>query len=272
MKQGNEPMFTLEQLENGTAKNQIIVLRGVYKTKHTVMPAKNTQTNWFEGVPRLSDEEKKGLNYFTTPESRLELYDGREFDLTKEVDRKNWEWVKHTKEVVESFEAAQMSKVAMFYVHIEGREAAKENKAITLKFEAMQFVFNDSPTNYENRALILGTDMKGEEPGVIKRFLLDIAENEPQRLLLAYKSKSLAIQLLYLKAKNKNKIIEDNGVIKYGIQILGMSDESSIAFLQNPENKDLIEMLERDVNPDYFINEKVDIKKSFKNEKVLGEE
>jgi hypothetical protein len=254
-------MLTLEQLENGSSADRVIVLKSLYKTKHRVQPAYDTTRNWYAGVDRLSDDDKKKLDYWVEPNTTLKLEDGYVFDLSQEIDRINWKWVKELKEVSMDFEEFQSSPKAMFYVHIEGREAMKSNASKSNIYEAMKCVMEDSPVNYANRALLLGFDMEGENPEVIKEFLLEQAGNKHTntKVLQVYKSKSLAVQLLFLKAEKKNIIVKTpEGAYKFGLQILGMTSEGSVAFLQEASNKDVLDLLEREVNPDYY-TEKVSI-------------
>ena len=169
--------LNLEQKENGVASDMIITLKNPNKTKHTVQPAYDPNVRWYAGIPRLADDDKKGLEYYTEPESRITLYDGIEFDLSKDVDKQNWDWLKHTKEVAADFETFTKSPTATFYVYIEGREAKNKNKRSALTYEATKFVMEDSPTQYEDRALLLGFDMGGDNPEVIKEFLLEQAND-----------------------------------------------------------------------------------------------
>jgi len=252
---------TIDQLENGTAMDQIIEIKSIFKTagKHIIQPAYNSHTGWWAGVDRYSEEEKKTKNYFVTVGDRLNphlntkivLKDGLFLDLRNEIDRINWNWLKECPEIAMSYAEAQGSK-ALFYIHMEGRESETTNKKTESRFEAMQLVMNDPATNYENRALLLNMDMEGERPSVIKEFLLDKAQKDPQAIVRIYRNKSMKINLLYLKAKKANKITVNplDSVIKYGGQILGLSDEAAIAFLQS--NEDVLELLEREVNPEYF--------------------
>lgn len=259
----NDSMFNTEQKEN---YDQKITLRGVYKTKHTVQPAYDPKTGWWAGVDRITEEDKKKLKYYVTvgmtnsdkeKNTTLVLEDGMEFDLRNERDAINWKWVQHCKEVAGSFEEAQMNPKAMFYVFIDGKEAQKDNARTNLKFEAMKAVMEDSPTHYENRALLLGNDMRGEEVGIVKRFLLDMCEENPSKVLQAYQSKTLQTQLLYLQAKRLGKIEEGNGFVKFGMHIIGTSDDSAIAYLQDKEHSELRKLLEMEVNPEYFAEEDV---------------
>jgi hypothetical protein len=254
----------IEQLENGTVTDRVIEIKAVYKTtKHTVQPAYDPMTNWWAGVERLSDRDKEAREYYVTVgnkvdphlNTKLVLKDGLILDLNTEVDKITWQWLKHCPEIAMSFEEAQSSK-ALFYVHIEGRESQIKNKKSMDIFKAMELVINDPRSNHVNRALLLGFDMEGENPDTVEEFLLEKAKTEPKTIERIYRDKSMKINLLYLKAKKARFIIEDpeTRVIKYGTTILGLSDESAIAFLQ--QNEDILELLERDVDPDYYNSKK----------------
>ena len=276
----SKAMLNAEQLENGTSTDKIITLRGVFKTKQSIQPCFDPATRWYKGVERLSEEQKKDRTYYvvvgeTGEKARLNttvvLEDGIEFDLNQEVDRINWEWIKECKEVAMSFKDAHKSKLARYYVQIEGREARESNIDFDTTFKAASLVMNDSRVDYEDRALLLGHDMTGEDPELIKQFLLSKANNikTAKQVISIYTSNSLSIQLLYLKAKKKNIITKTpSGAYKYGAHVISMSEEGCIVYLQDPANKEVLDLLERDVNPDYF---KKDIKKEVSKPKSKEE-
>jgi hypothetical protein len=251
----------IDQLENGTNSDKVIELRSVYKQgKHTVQPAWDKRSNWWAGVERLSDEDKKGRKHYITVadkrddgsnNSRFVLENGVTFDLNEPQDKITWAWVKHLPMVAPSFAAAQSSK-AVFYVHIEGREADLSNAFSDLVYQAMKYVMEDPTTNYENRALLLGHDMEGQAPSVVKQFLMDTAKKNPEKIMHIFRSKTMKMDLLYVSAKRLGLITEDHesGNIKYGRQVIGTTEKGAIAFLR--ENSDLLDLLEREVKPEYF--------------------
>jgi len=251
----------VDQLAEGTSSNKIIEIKSLFKTgRHTIQPAFDPKTGWYAGVDRLSDEEKKTRRYYVTvgktgeeakENTRIKLEDGYVFDLNNEVDAINWKWVRHCPKLAMSFAEAQKSKVE-FYVHIEGREAEVSNEKTEKVFEAMKLVMEDATTNYANRALLLDMDMTGEPDSVIKEYLLTVAKKTPAKIIRIYRDKSMKINLLFVKAKQSGAITVNSldGVVKFGAHILGYSDESAIAYLQS--NEDLLELLERDVSPEYF--------------------
>ena len=241
---------SLEQLENGTATEKVIVLKSIYKQgRLTLQPVFDPKTRWYMGVERLSEEDKKGLTYWVEPSSKIRLEEGTEFNLNDPIDKLNWQWVKHSPRIAASFEAAQRSKVALFYVHVEEDEAKANVETTNLLFEALQFVMKDDPTNYIDRARLLGVDMKGSAPLVVKDYLLSEAKREPKKVVEAYTSNTVSLQLLFYKGLDANFITSDNGVYKYGQQILGVSIDASVAFMQAPGNSSLVEQLELEVNP-----------------------
>lgn len=255
----NMSNLSISQKENGVVSDKIIELKNPNKTKHTVQPAFDPSTRWYAGIPRMADSEKSGTGFFTDEKSRITLYDGITFDLTKDADQKNWEWLKHLKEIAPDFETYRKSPTATFYVFMEGRESEENNKKSAKTLEAQNLVWEDSPTNYEDRALLLGADMTGEKPAVIKEYLIEMAKDYKTagKVIEVYKSNSLSLQLLYLKAKRKGVITEMDGIIKYGLQILGTSDLAAIACLQEPSNKGMVDLIDQETNPEYY-SEKIE--------------
>jgi len=251
--------LSISQKENGVPSDKIIELKNPNKTKHTVQPAFDPATRWYAGVPRMADNAKSGTEFFTDEKSRITLYDGITFDLTVDADRKNWEWLKHLKEIAPDFETYRKSPTATFYVFMEGRESEENNKRSARTFEAQKLIWEDSSTNYEDRALLLGADMTGERPSVIQEYLIELAKDykTADKVIEVYKSNSLSLQLLYLKAKRKGVITEMDGIIKYGLQILGTSDAAAIASLQEPSNKGMVDLIDQETNPEYY-SEKIE--------------
>ena len=252
----------IEQYVNGTSSDKVIEIRSVYskESKHKIEPAWDESISWFAGVDRLSDEEKKERPYYVKVQligdkskenTTITLKHGYTFNLNKEKDKIDWEWAKHLPCLEMSFKRAQMSK-ASFYVHIEGQESEKKNKETVTMYEAMKLVMEDSTSNYENRALLLGVDMSGEPLNNIKEFLLEVASKTPGKLSNVYRDKIMKLKLLYAQAKRAGviKFSGDEKVVKYGEVVLGINEDAAIAWLQN--NTDILDLLEREINPGYY--------------------
>jgi len=233
--------------------DQIIILRGLSKSKATIMPVFDPQSQWYHGVDRVAPNKVGDkVNYIDPATTRLELEDGLRLDLSTDYGRITWKWAQFSPVIAQSYDDALKSRTAYFYVYQEGKEARMRNSIKDLKFTAQKYIREDSPINYEDRALILGVDMVGESPEIIKDFLTDMAETHPQKIINIYESKSTQIRLTYIKAKKKNIITEKDNVYQYGKILLGTSDEGALAFLLAVENKDILEELNKQVNPELY--------------------
>jgi len=243
--------------------NSVIELKSASKTaKQIVQPAWNATIGWWAGVPRLSEDDKKKLDFWVDEKSKMVLKDGITFNLSNPIDKANWEWIRYCKQVAASVDDLLHSPEAMFYVHIEGREAKQKNSRSIAKFEAQKFVIDDAMENYASRCLLLGMDFEGESPEVMREFLLEKAMETPEDVKRIYTSKNLSIHLLYLTAKKKSLIKESRGVMMYDHHILGVNDEAAIAYLQDPDSKGIVELLERATKPEYFTEKKTTAKET----------
>lgn len=250
---------TLEQLEEGTPSDKLIQLKSVFKSGKTTVQPVADGAGWYKGVPRLSEDDKKKLKHWAEPESKFVLKDGVTFDLNDEIQRITWDWVKHATCIRETYEDVQMTPGAEFYIYLEGKEAEKNISRKDLKRQAWNLIEEDNPINYGLRVKLLGINMDGETPIVLKEFLYDEADSHPSKIIDIYKSYDVSIRILLMKAKEKGIILIDTGgIYKYGNNVLGMTENSAIAWLQDKGNKHLVEVLEKEVSPEYFVDEKLE--------------
>lgn len=244
----------IEQLENGTVTDKVIRLKSVYKTgKTTVQPCKDAMTGWYKGIPRLSDEEKRKLVYWADPTSKFTIQDGTTFDLNDPAQKTIWEWVKHCPCIAPTEEDCQFTNGAEFYIYLENREAEVSVGRKERRYKANKYIMEDQPSLYPVRASLLGVEMEGESPVIIKDFLLTQADQNPDKVLAIYEGHDISVRLLLLKAKKTNVITSDrSGLYRYGNTAIGMSEASVISWLQDAGNKHLVELIEKETNPEYF--------------------
>lgn len=246
----------LEQLENGTPSDKIIVIKSVFKTGKTTVQPVADGTGWYLGVARLSEEDKRKLTHWADPTSKFVVKDGVTFNLNDEAQRITWEWVKHSPCIAKNLEDCQHTPGAEFYVYLENEEASKSTSRRELKYRAIQCILNDNSVNYPMRSELLGINMDYATPIVIKDFLLDQAEQKPEKILQIYEGGDVSIRLLLIKARKKGTIkVDDSGFYRYGNVVLGMSEKASVDWLQDRAHKHIIEMIEKETSPEYFIKE-----------------
>jgi len=265
----------IEQLENGTVTDKIIEIKSIYKNgKTTVQPVRDPLSGWYKGVPRLSENDKRELKFWAEPDSKFILKEGVTLDLNREDHKVIWDWIKYQPCLAMSYDECQMRPEAEFYVHLKHKEALKSVSRKKIKYKAMEYISNDSPSNYPLRVKLLGLNMDGEDPIVIEDFLLERAESEPETIIKLYEDKNISLRMLLLEAVEKRKIIiEPSGAYRYGTIFMGMSEDSVIDWMSASENASVVKLLEEDVHPEYFKDkeekEVIEPKKSKKQAKPL---
>jgi hypothetical protein len=248
----------LEQLENGTPTDKIIMLKSVYKTGKTTVQPVSDGMGWYLGVARLSEEDKRKLTSWAEPTSKYTLRDGVTFNLNDPAQKMTWEWVKHSSCIALSEEICQHTPGAEFYVYLENEVAAKNISRKELKYKAIAAIMNDNAVNYPMRAELLGVNMDYAEPSVIKDFLMDQAESNAEKVLAIYEGADVSVRLLLLKARKKGVIkVDEAGFYRYGTVVLGMSERASVDWLQDRAHKHLIELIEKETDPEYFVKDEV---------------
>jgi hypothetical protein len=143
--------------------------------------------------------------------------------------------------------------IAELYVEAPGVEVSKKVNKKKLIFEAQSFIFNDEK-GAEGRVLkcrLLGKNMKSAPDSEVTEYLLNIAEKDPQRIIDLYTGTDMSLRLLLIEAREKHVIVVKNKVFMYGDDIvLGISEDSVIAFLKEKRNAKLLELIKRDTFPE----------------------
>ena len=246
----------LEQLENGTPTDKIIVIKSVFKTGKTTVQPVTDGSGWYLGVQRLSDDQKRGLTHWAEPTSKFVIKDGVTFNLNDEAQKITWDWVKYSPCIAPTEEACQHTPGAEFYVYLENEVAAKSISRRELKYKAIKCILDDNSVNYPMRSELLGINMDYATPSVIKDFLLDQAESKPEKILQIYEGADVSVRLLLIKARKKGTIkVDESGFYRYGNVVLGMSEKASVDWLQDRAHKHIIEMIEKETNPEYFVKD-----------------
>lgn len=232
--------------------NEKVVLKSVFskEKKITVMPAKDRRTGWYAGVKRLSDDDKKKLTYWVEPTTKLIIEHNKEFNLSDETDKLNWEWVSKLPVIALSYEEAQKTKEALFYVENLEVESRKTVEIETMVNKAVSYILKDRTDILPDRARLLGYDMEGESTWAIKETLLRIAKDPKtcSRIIDVYESNTTALHLLFLKARDKDIIVIENGAYLYGTTVLGVTEESVLKTLQDPAQKEIVTLISKDLD------------------------
>lgn len=144
--------------------------------------------------------------------------------------------------------------VAELYIDRPGLDTQRRVSHKQLIHKAESFIYDD-PRGIDgqlNMARILGKNMRNQPAADVVDYLIRIAEKDPKKIINLYTGNDISLRLLFIDAKEKKVIYIKNKVYLYGDNIvLGATDDAVIAWMQNPKNQKVLELIKKDTYPDY---------------------
>lgn len=269
--------------------NKIVLrsVRGKVGLVVKIQPCKNPQTGKYSDCVKMVDSKgdmilsEKEMNdpnriYFIKETDTFDIVDGTTFDLDDVRDRFIWEAIKYCPLIAEDYYAKDAKGnslingtpgwnstqprygVAELFVERPGVEANRRVSRKKLKHDAESYIYNDE-RGYDGRVLkakLLGHKMEHMPDADVTDYLLQIAEQNPERIISLYTGGDTAVRLLFIEAREKHIINYKNKIYSYGDNtILGASDEAAIAYLKDPKNAGLYKLIKQDTYPDLIKKE-----------------
>lgn len=254
-----------------------IVLRNVRGKVNTIkiQPCKNPRTGKYadcvkkvdsKGDMILSEKELNDPNrvYFVKETDMFSIVDGTTFDLDDPRDKYIWEAIKYCPLIAPDMYATDSkgnslingdSKrygIAELYIERPGVEAAKRVSKKKLKHDAETYIYTDE-RGAEGRVLkakLLGHKMDNLPDADVTDYLLQVADNDPEKIINIYTGGDTAVRLLFIEAREKHVINYKNKLYLYADAVLGASDEAAILFLKNPKNANVLKLIKQDTFPE----------------------
>ena len=268
--------------------NNIIVLRSVYdkaNIKYFIHPCKNKYGQYPSCIKRvnsqgdmiMSDSERnayaEGKAVFFPEDHIFTIVSGKTYNLDDIYDRAEWDAIENCPLIAKSRDAKDSkgnfiidgpistplkptrNGVAELYIDRPGIETQRRVSHKQLVHKAESFIYDD-PRGADGQlsmARILGKDMRNQPNADVIDFLLRVAEKDPQKIINLYTGNDISLRLLFIEAKEKKVIYIKNKVYLYGDNIvLGATDDAVIAWMQEPKNQKVVELIKRDTYPEYY--------------------
>lgn len=277
----------------GNFAQDVIVLRSVYGKvgiKYYIQPCRDKYGNYPDCVKHvnangdmlLSDEERNSPNrkYFLAENKPIIIEDGYTLDLSKVRDQYIWEAIKNCELIAPDRYAKDAdgnnlidgtmdwkSKrprygIAELYVDKPGVETANKISRKKKIHKASEYIFTDE-RGAEGRLLkarLLGKNMKNMPDADVEDYLLQVAEKNPDKIINLYTGSDTSLRILFVDARDKKVIMIKNKLYVYGDDvILGATDDAVITWMKDPKHKKILELIRRDVYPDMYKNEDLDL-------------
>lgn len=268
--------------------DRIITLRSIYDKadiKYYIMPCKDKYGQYPSCIKRInsngdmimSDKERDAysegkLAFY--PENKLfEVVSGKTYNLDDIYQAAEWEAIKNCPVIAKSRDAKDSNGnyiidgpistpnkpsrngIAELYIDRPGLDTQRRVSQKKLIHKAESYIYDD-PQGADGQlkmARILGKDMSNQPNADVLDFLLRIASKNPQKIIDLYNGSDIQLRLLFIDAKEKHVIYIKNKLYMYGDNIaLGATDDSVIAWMTDPRNKKVVELIQRDTYPDYY--------------------
>ena len=276
--------------------SQKIVLRSVrgkVGNKILIQPCRNPKTgNYADCVKKvdsnndmiLSEEEKNDPNkdFFVKESDLFTVVDGTTFDLENVRERFIWEAIKYCPLIAPDYFAKDEKGnslingtsgwnvknprygVAELYVERPGVEANRRVNRKKLKHDAESYIYDDE-RGAEGRVLkarLLGHKMDHMPDADVTDYLLQVAEQDPEKIINLYTGGDTAVRLLFIEARDKHIINYKNKLYIYADNVvLGASDEAAILYLKDPKNANVYKLIKQDTYPELVESDKKNSKK-----------
>lgn len=144
--------------------------------------------------------------------------------------------------------------VAELYIDRPGLDVQRRVSKKQLIHKAESYIYDDirGADGQRNMARILGKDMSNQPIADVIDFLTRVAEKDPNKIINLYTGGDIALRLLFIEAKDKNVIYLKNKLYIYGDNIvLGATDDAALAWMKDPKNLKVLELIKKETYPEY---------------------
>ena len=270
--------------------NKIVIrsARGKVGNVVKIQPCKNPSTQRYADCVKkvdsnddmiLSEAERNDPNrkYFIKETDTFDIVDGTTFDLDDIRDRYIWEAIKYCPLIAPDMYAkdaqgnslingtkgwnskAPRYGIAELYVERPGVEANRRVSRKKLKHDAESYIYNDErgPEGRVLKARLLGHKMDHMPDADVTDYLLQVAEQDPDKIINLYTGGDTAVRLLFIEARDKHIINYKNKLYIYADNVvLGASDEAAIIYLKDPKNANVLKLIKQDTFPELIGKDK----------------
>jgi len=215
----------------------------------------------------LSEKELSDPNRydFVREDDVFDIVDGTTFDLDNVRDRFIWEAIKYCPYIAPDMYAKDANGnslingdtkrygVAELYVERPGVEANRRVSRKKLKHDAESYIYNDErgPEGRILKAKLLGHRMDNMPDADVTDYLLQVADQDPEKIISIYTGGDTSIRLLFIEARDKHIILYKNKLYTYADNVvLGASDEAAILYLKDPKNANVLKLIKQDTYPE----------------------
>lgn len=264
-----------------------------------IQPCKDKQGRYPECVKRvdskgdmiLSEKERndmsEGRSYFIGENEYFTIQHGKTYDLTDIRQKAEWDAIKNCPliarsrderdangnliidgsvvptQILQNGRIAGRNGIAELYIDRPGLDTQRKVTRKQLIHKAESFIFDDErgEEGRLTKVRLLGKNMFNQPSADVLDYLLEVAQSNPQKIIDLYTGTDTSLRVLFIDAKDKKVIYIKNKLYLYGDNIiLGATDDAVIAWMQEPKNSRVLELIKKETYPDYYPTNSEDTK------------
>lgn len=255
-----------------------ITLRTIYKTKeYHFQPCKQANGLNLPFVKKvrynadgesemiLSEAERNDPNsiYYIPEDADIVVTEGTTFNLDDPLENNKWLAIKDSVLIAPTRDAKDENGnliidgdkykygQAEIWVDIPGEESEKTVKRKQLIAKAYIYIENDSVDGRLTKCKLLGKNLKNAPASDVQAYLYDEADKNPLKVIDLYTNGDTALKLLIIDAKERNVVRKKDGLYVYGESVLGATDDALMMYLKTATNKKILDLIKREVYPEF---------------------
>lgn len=255
-----------------------ITLRTIYKTKeYHFQPCKQANGLNLPFVKKvrynadgesemiLSEAERNDPNsiYYIPEDADIVVTEGTTFNLDDPLENNKWLAIKDSVLIAPTRDAKDENGnliidgdkykygQAEIWVDIPGEESEKTVKRKQLIAKAYIYIENDSVDGRLTKCKLLGKNLRNAPASDVQAYLYDEADKNPLKVIDLYTNGDTALKLLIIDAKERNVVRKKDGLYVYGESVLGATDDALMMYLKTATNKKILDLIKREVYPEF---------------------
>lgn len=275
-----------------------ITLRTIYKTKeYHFQPCKQANGLNLPFVKKvrynadgesemiLSEAERNDPNsiYYIPEDADIVVTEGTTFNLDDPLENNKWLAIKDSVLIAPTRDAKDENGnliidgdkykygQAEIWVDIPGEESEKTVKRKQLIAKAYIYIENDSVDGRLTKCKLLGKNLRNAPASDVQAYLYDEADKNPLKVIDLYTNGDTALKLLIIDAKERNIIRKKDGLYVYGESVLGATDDALMMYLKTATNKKILDLIKREVYPEFARQVEMGEPSPIENEPVTPE-
>lgn len=234
-------------------QNKQIVFKPVYGIGKLILQPPVDATDRIIGAYIPTPDEERYLEFYVKKNRVRVIEPGTVLDLNNIIDAMDWGWISKSRGIALTREEAMSQPDVYFYVYDESLEQQREMEYNQIMIKALNYVNTATEGRLKEVARMLEGRLDKLPIGQIQKTLFEKAKdsnvNVIYNLISVFEDPDAKFKILIHRLTDEGIIKNHNEVYRFDDVVLGINFDQAVAFLQSPENKDIMLAMDKRLSP-----------------------